>query len=581
MTPRHLLSALLSILMVAGVGFFAWMQFAPRGLPFNGQRVSDQIIEIRAFPGIPLPAGIEEGDRVDMSKQSFEARVAAVVPILPVGYTLDAVIDRGPRTFTIPLSVVDGRGLNIQGRPDRLWFVAPKICGLALLCGIALLLLWRGRDRAAFGMGLWATTFLLSAPASNIPLTGGLGLLTYSVSILLFLAARVGFYIMVEARVAAALSRGQRRGFRAAFFVLLALGTIYALGGPLWQVATGSGALSDPEFGIVLTASYFIPIIMLFAGYRPTAVTERQRLRWMLVSGLIWVAGIMLQNTPFLGVVSGVLSYILLTAALLGFLYAVLRLRVVDIAVVIDRALVYGLVTTLVVGIIAAVNSLALRETLVPGAGLLLQVVVPLALGIVLGRVREYTDRVVERVFFRNKYLAERALRTFVRHVEHMEDAPTLLEAAVREIHRNLKAPVVAIYSAEGTGYLRVRQAGESGFPERLPTDDAALVALRAEQKAVDLADVASGLGADGCAFPMMVLGRLRGVLICANRPGEHYAADEKQLLTQVAREVGATWRILRARDNEAYVRAMAEGELSLKAAREQAKSLALSWKGA
>jgi hypothetical protein len=79
----------------------------------------------------------------------------------------------------------------------------------------------------------------------------------------------------------------------------------------------------------------------------------------------------------------------------------------------------------------------------------------------------------------------------------------------------------------------------------------------------------------------MMVLGRLRGVLVSANRPGEHYAADEKQLLTQVAREVGATWRILRARDNEAYVRAMADGELSLKAAREKAKTLALAWKGA
>jgi hypothetical protein len=452
---------------------------------------------------------------------------------------------------------------------------------LALLCGIALLLLWRGRDRAAFGMGLWATTFLLSAPVSNIPLGGGPGLLTYSASILLFLTARVGFYIMVEARVGAALSLAQRRGFRAAFFILLALGAIYALGGPLWLVATGSGALTDPEFGLVLTASYFVPIAMLFAGYRPAAVTERQRLRWMLVSGVIWVAGISLQNTPVFGVVSGVLSYILLTAALLGFLYAVLKLRVVDIAVVIDRALVYGLVTTLVVGVVAAVNSLALRETLVPGAGLLLQVVVPLALGIVLGRVREYTDRIVERVFFRSKYLADTALRAFARRAEHIEDAPALLEASVREIRRNLKAPGVAIYSAEGSGYLCVAQVGDNEFPERLVTDDAALVALRAEQKAVDLTSLESGLGPDGCAFPMMVLGRLRGVLVSANRPGEHYAADEKQLLTQVAREVGATWRILRARDNEAYVRAMADGELSLKAAREKAKTLALAWKGA
>jgi len=567
--------------MVTAVAFFAWVQLSPRGLPFNGQRAGTQTYVIHAFPGLPLPTGIRDGDRVDMTKQSFDARIATVVQALPVGYTIDAVIDRGAQTLKVPFTVIDARGFNIPGQPDRLWFVVPQICGFTLLCGIALLLLWRGRDRAAFGMRLWAITFLFSAPVSVIPLGGWPGLLIYCTSILLFLAARIGFYIMVEARVVPALSPSQAKGYRAVFWILLALGAVYALGGPLLVVATGSGALAYQGYGLVLTASYFVPIAMLFSGYRRAAVAERQRLRWMLVSGVTWAASILLQNTPLLGVVSGTLSNILLTAALLGFLYAVLKLRVVDIAVVIDRALVYGLVTTLVVGIIAAVNSLALRETLVPGAGLLLQVVVPLALGIVLGRVREYTDRIVERVFFRNKYLAERALRTFARHVEHMEDAPSLLEAAVREIRRNLGAPAVAIYSAEGIGYVRVRQAGESAFPERLLTDDAALVALRAEQKAVDLADVVSGLGYEGCAFPMMVLGRLRGALVCANRPGEHYAADEKQLLTQVAREVGATWRILRARDNEAYVRAMAEGDLSLKAAREKAKALALAWKGA
>jgi hypothetical protein len=268
---------------------------------------------------------------------------------------------------------------------------------------------------------------------------------------------------------------------------------------------------------------------------------------------------------------------LLFALALLGFLYAVLKHRVVDLSAVIDRALVYGLVTTLVVGVIAAVNSFALRETLAPGTSLLLQVVVPLALGIVLGRVRSFADQLVERVFFRRKHLAEKALRTFARHAQHMQDAPTLLEATVREIQRHLGAPAVAIYSAEDAGYLRIRQAG-TAFPERLPADDATLVALRAEQMAVDLAEFVGALGQDGAAFPMMVLGRLRGVVVSANRPGEHYAPDEKQLLTEVVREVGATWRILRARDNEAYVRAMAEGELTLKAAREKARALALSW---
>jgi hypothetical protein len=267
-----------------------------------------------------------------------------------------------------------------------------------------------------------------------------------------------------------------------------------------------------------------------------------------------------------------------LEIALLGFLYAVLWLRVVDISVVVDRALVYGGVTTLVVGILAAVNSLALREVLTPGASLVVQVVIPLALGIVLGKVRAYMDRIVERVFFRKKYLAEKALKTFARRAGHMQDAPAMLDAAAHEVRRHTGTPAVAIYSMEQKTSRRVRQTGEAVFPERLKTDDAALVALRADRKAVDLGSLVSSLGEDGCVFPMVVLGNLRGLIVCRNRPGEHFPADEKKLLTQVAREVGAAWRILRAHENEVYVAQMAKGKLSLKTARDKARALSLTW---
>ena len=79
----------------------------------------------------------------------------------------------------------------------------------------------------------------------------------------------------------------------------------------------------------------------------------------------------------------------------------------------------------------------------------------------------------------------------------------------------------------------------------------------------------------------MTVLGVLRGVMVCANRPGEHLAADEKTLLSEVARAVGAAWRILRARDNEELVRALAKGTLKPTAARARAKALEAAWAGA
>jgi len=253
----------------------------------------------------------------------------------------------------------------------------------------------------------------------------------------------------------------------------------------------------------------------------------------------------------------------------------------VDVTVVLDRTLVYGATTALVVGIIATMNSVALRVTLGEHTSLLLQIVIPLALGIVLGKVRMYMDRVVERVFFRRKYLAEMALRTFARQTGHMESATHLLDAAVREILRHMHAPAVAIYSAEKQGYQMLKQAGMDVFPENLDIDDAALVAIRTERAAVELPDVGSALGNDGCVFPMIVLGNLRGAIICLNRPSEHYAMDERELLTQVASDVGAALRILRARDNEAIVAELADGKVPARILRERARAMHLARAGA
>jgi hypothetical protein len=488
------------------------------------------------------------------------------------------VIGRGATTFTVQARVVDLSGAHYPGRPDFGWFQWPQFAAVLLLAGIALLLLWRGRDRAAFGMGLWAVTYLLSVAATCVPLAGWPGLVVYYLGIPCFLTARVGFYLMIEARLGKALTLRQHWVFRAAFIVFLGCGALQAIGSQLVRLITGSAEFLGPDFGLILSASYFVPIVMLFVGYGPAPAAERLRLRWMLVSGVAWTASILLQNTPFLGiVVSNVVVQFLQVLALLGFLYAVLKLRVVDISVVIDRALVYGLVTALVVGVIAAVNSLALRETLTPNASLALQVIVPLALGIVLSRVRVYADLLVERVFFRSKYLAESALRKFALHAAYMEEASKLLDATMREIRMHLGTPAVAIYSAEPAGYDRIQQAGDIAFPRRLDADDPALVAMRAEKTAVDLTYPTSELGEDGCAFPILVPGNLRGVIVCINRPGEHYANYEKTLLTDVAQAVGAAWSILRAKDNEAFVRTMATGELGLEAARDQARRLTLS----
>ncbi|HEV2332105.1 MAG TPA: hypothetical protein VGV16_02995, partial [Gammaproteobacteria bacterium] len=346
------LRALLSLLILVAFGVFACANFTPRGFPVNAEGNGDYVGTLHAIPGVPLPAGFQDGDRVDIREQSLETRIAIILQHLPLGYTTSFVIERGPARLTVQGTVVDLSEVHIPGQAAFGWFQWPQLAAISLLSGIALLLLWRGRDRAAFGMGLWAITYLCSVAATCVPLAGWPGLIVYYLGIPCFLTARVGFYIMIEAGLGKALTPRRRSAFRAAFIVLLAAGATQAIGSQLVRLITGSAEFLTPDYGLILSVSYFVPIVMLFVGYGPATAAERQRVRWMLVSGIAWTASILLQNTPTLGGgMSNILVQFLQVLALLGFLYAVLKLRVVDISVVIDRALVYGLVTTLVVGV--------------------------------------------------------------------------------------------------------------------------------------------------------------------------------------------------------------------------------------
>ena len=104
--------------------------------------------------------------------------------------------------------------------------------------------------------------------------------------------------------------------------------------------------------------------------------------------------------------------------------------------------------------------------------------------------------------------------------------------------------------------------------------NDPAFVGLRARNAELDLHDTRSALGDEGYAFPLMLRGSLLGALVVGQRPGEHYAADERELLFHVAHEVGAALFALRARESQAFVRALALGTLKPVDARAQAIQL-------
>jgi hypothetical protein len=119
------------------------------------------------------------------------------------------------------------------------WYQWESLCFFVLLSGIALLVLWRGRDRASVGLTLWAIAFLTGAAFEAVPLDGRVGLGFQEGVMVFYLLARVGFYLLVESTVGIALIPRTRTLWRGGFLLLLGVGIVQALGGPLIFVATG------------------------------------------------------------------------------------------------------------------------------------------------------------------------------------------------------------------------------------------------------------------------------------------------------------------------------------------------------
>ncbi|MDE1899391.1 MAG: hypothetical protein KGI40_00970 [Xanthomonadaceae bacterium] len=571
MHRRYGLLSLLTAAIIFAGAYTSLMAFRPAGLPFDVSVENAHTAVVEPVANIPLPQALRVGDRLDLAALSRSARIAVSIMHLsnysfPLGQSYEFVIHREAVPVTVSVTTVDLGTIS-----NAWWFEWTTLSFILLLGVIALLVLWRGRDRAAAGMALWAIAFLVGLAFQHAQLSGLLGLSAWLGANVLYLIARCGFYIMIESMLGPSLTPRAQWLWRGSFLLLLAAGAVTRLGGPGLFVATGWAELLRPQYGVVFSASYLVPLALLIKSYGYAIGAMRLRLRWALWSGVIFVVNIFLNNTAVLGSqVSSVVTNSALVLSLSGFLYAVLRHRVVDVSFVLNRALVYAATTSLVLGLFALFESLIERSALGHGASLALEFAVPLALGAALSTVHRRIDAVVERFFFRRQYRAEAALRRFAEDCAYITQPENLFELTVDQIARHVGAPRVALYERTAEAYVCIRQQGEPALPAQVAVDDLAFVGLRARNAALDLHATPSALGADGYAFPLMLRGSLLGALIVGQRPGEHYAADERELLFHVAHEVGAALFALRAQGSEARV---LESEAKAEASEARARS--------
>ena len=263
--------------------------------------------------------------------------------------------------------------------------------------------------------------------------------------------------------------------------------------------------------GVILVIGGLVASLVGFVlRYRRSEGDEQQQLRWVGASlGLavpLFVVGALLWDVAPAAHILPVLAFLLLPA---GIAVAVLKYRLYDVDLVINRGLVYAVMTIVVLASYVAIVGL-IGATLSTRGDLYLSLVVTGVVAVCFQPVRERVQRSVNRLMYGERDDPYTAIARLGRTLAASLQLETVLPTVVETIGQTLALPYVGLALADGASPEAVVVA-ESG--------------------------ISSG---DFLTFPLVHQGIALGELRLAARAGERLRERDHRLIADLAPQVAA-----------------------------------------
>jgi hypothetical protein len=304
---------------------------------------------------------------------------------------------------------------------------------------------------------------------------------------------------------------------------------------------------------VLMSINIAVAISYLIAAWRNGSTAERNRIALIVfaLSAYLFAAVLNSWDAMRTGMVLGTSSSLGLfyfNAVMQGFVaYAVLRHKLFDLGFAVNRTLVYGTVSAVLLVSVGLLEYTA--KSLVPK--IWLQGSVFISAGIAVGlflifhRIHHSVEHAIERLFFHKWQVNEAALRRFVRAAAHVEKPEALAGQFESELTRFSGGAGAMLYTRSGDGTYA------SATGNTIDADDHALSAMRAEQGPVVPTEVHSPLPA-ALALPMMHQAALSGFVLLGPKPtGEDYRPDEVEVLGWATQQIGLDLQAIRVRELE------------------------------
>lgn len=505
-------------------------------------------------PGGPLAkAGVAKGDQVAFVHSYEYLRRKHLGERL--AFTLDRDGVRSARTLVVerlPMDTPLGRQ-NSQRLLNALSVMLSMLIGIfivwrgwgnktVMLLGAALVTLGTG----GFNLPPWASAPWLAVPMWSLVVSSFV-----VINLLLLFAMR-----MFEDHVGPLPRWHWRLAY--AWQVLLAAWCLFAAS-DIVALTTFVSVFGGPSARLFVAAPGFaVAIGYLLVGWLRGDKAARSRFALLAIALIAYlVAGLVTQTTMlrtgsfFSG---GWLDWVqalvvgLIAPSLLG--YAVLRHKLFDLGFAINRTLVFGAITTILLVSFGTLEWAV--EHLVPESwhegSAFYSAAIAVGLFLLFHRIRDAVEHVIERLFFRSWHENEAALKRFVATAAHVERPQALAGNFAGELARFSGGASASVYARTPKG----NYASASG--DTIDADDPALAAMRAEQGAVVPVEVSSPIEA-ALALPMMHQAALAGFVLLGPKPsGEDYRPDEIDNLAWATQQVGLDLQAIRVRELEQTV---------------------------
>ncbi len=554
-------------LFVAFVDLFDRDRFPDVGFTYDA--VSDrQAIVNNVFPGSSAAsAGVKAGDRIDAAWFRIENSTGpGAAGVARAGQHLSFYDER--------LS----RGISVTATPIPTIFSPARISShvLRLLCLLlALGLFWsRPADRAARAFGL----FLL---LDSIETFGNSGSRFFGLAfgytmgeaplpvILLFLVLFCCWFPnryptdgrRTIARVATAFGL-------IAFFLTLA-SMMHALNGFEPHVS-GKVLVALQNYGCPSVYGAFA-IAALILDFRTSMQLDRLRLEWLALgmaciaysyTSVTWFPSLFTSAGGAFTDLGDTLSNLGEVVGIVCIVYAFFRYRVLDLTFAVNRAAVFGMLSTSIVALFVLVEYLVGHyvESYSRLTGTIITLGSALAIGVGMRTLHRHVDGFADRLIFRARYEAEEALRSFGRQAAFIKDEATLQQRTVLALTEYARAEHAALYLARSDGDFTMGASWPEGSAlPRISRDDPTILALKDMRTPQFVHDGKSTITAE-LVFPMLARGELIGFAACGSRRvRETYTPDEMEAMSYALEHVAVQLDVILMQRLQVQIREVQE----------------------